>query len=82
LPSVSSPTTNFPSRSNESSGLRTEYFAAAQARRISTRAALVPYLIQDLRAAIDRQKEHPPDFQIEVANLTEIRPWLFPETSQ
>jgi predicted DNA-binding transcriptional regulator YafY len=57
--------------------LRTEYFAGAQARRISTRAALVPYLIQDLRAAIDPQKERPPDFQIEVANLAEIRPWLF-----
>jgi len=64
--------------------LRTEYFAGAQARRISTRAALVPYLIQDLRAAIDPQREHPPDFQIEVANLAEIRPWLFPgaDTSQ
>jgi hypothetical protein len=62
--------------------LRTEYVAGAQARRISTRAALVPYLIQDLRAAIDPQKEHPPDFQMEVANLAEIRPWLFSETFQ
>jgi hypothetical protein len=38
----------------------------------------VSYFIQDVRAAMDVKKQRPPDYQLAVANLDEVRPWLFP----
>jgi len=58
--------------------VRFENFGGTSARRQACRAALVPYLIQDLRAAIDPESQRPPDYQIAVANIEELRPWLFP----
>lgn len=58
--------------------VRFENFGGTSARRQTCRAALVAYLIQDLRAAIDPLRQRPPDYQIAVANTEELRPWLFP----
>jgi WYL domain-containing protein len=58
--------------------VRFEYFHSTAARKQSCRAALVPYLIQDLRAATDPATQRPPDYQLAVANIEELRPWLFP----
>ncbi len=58
--------------------IRFEYFNNTAARVDTCRGALVSYFIQDVRAAIDPAKQRPPDFQMAVANIEEVRPWLFP----
>lgn len=58
--------------------IRFEYFNNTAARVDTCRGALVSYFIQDVRAAIDPAKQRPPDFQMAVANIKEVRPWLFP----
>lgn len=58
--------------------VRCEYFDGTMARVQSCRGALVPYLIQELRLAVDVFKELPPDYQMAVENVDEVRKWLFP----
>lgn len=58
--------------------VRFEYFQGAASRIESCRGALVPYLIQDLRAATDPARQRPPDYQLAVTNFREVSPWLFP----
>lgn len=58
--------------------IRAEYMGAAAARRITCRAAMVQYVIQDLRIAVDLEKELPPSFQLAIANIKPIEGWLFP----
>lgn len=58
--------------------IRTEYFSSTSGRREICRGALVSYMIQDLRAAVDVHKQLPPDYQMAVENIKEVRPWLFP----
>lgn len=58
--------------------VRFENFSNTSSRRQTCRAALVAYLIQDVRAAADPERQRPPDYQIAVANIEELRPWLFP----
>jgi len=41
------------------------------------RAALVPYFIQDIRAAMDTQTQHAPEYLIAVENAREVSKWLF-----
>lgn len=53
-----------------------EYFADTAARTVSCRGALVNYFIQDMRAAIDIKSQHPPEFQLAIGNLMEIKRWL------
>lgn len=57
--------------------IRFEYFGNTAARIDTCRGALVPYFIQDVRAALDPETERPPDFQLAVENLHEVRPWVF-----
>lgn len=57
--------------------VRDEYFGGTMGRRLSVRACLAQYVIQDLRAAINSEKEMPPAFQIEVANREELKGLLF-----
>jgi hypothetical protein len=57
--------------------VRNEYFHGTAARRQSVRACLAQYVIQDLRAAIDAEKEVPPEYQMEVTNVVELEKWLF-----
>lgn len=57
--------------------VRLEYFANTSARVESCRAALVSYFIQDVRAATDIARQTPPDFQLAVENMEELRKWMF-----
>lgn len=41
------------------------------------RGALVNYFIQDIRAAITPTTQRPPDYQLAVENVSEIKQWLF-----
>ena len=57
--------------------VRNESFAGMMAIRAKVRACLVQYVIQDLRAAIDPVRQAPPEFQLEVANASALKPYLF-----
>lgn len=58
--------------------IRFEYFSNTSACVHTCRAALLPYFIQDMRAAIDPENQRPPDYQLAVQNLAEVMPWVFP----
>ncbi len=59
--------------------IRFEYFANTSARVVTCRGSLVNYLLQDIRAAIDVKTQRPPEYQIAVGNVEEVRPWMFPD---
>ncbi len=58
--------------------VRAEYFDGTASRVESCRGALVAYLVQDLRAAVDTEKQLPPDYQLAVATHEDVKRWLFP----
>lgn len=58
--------------------VRHEYFGGAVERVESSRGALVPYLLHEMRVAIDPAQQRPPDFLLAVRNAKEVRPWIFP----
>ncbi len=58
--------------------IRFEYFQNTSARVETCRGALVNYYIQDIRAATDTVKQKPPEYQLAVSNMDEVKPWLFP----
>jgi hypothetical protein len=49
-----------------------EYFPGARAMRLSIRECLAAYAIQDLRLALDAEKEAPPEFQLLVSNSRKL----------
>lgn len=55
-----------------------ELMAGKASRAIACRAALVHYVIQELRASLNPKKQIPPDYQIAVTNAADLKPWLFP----
>ncbi|MCA8024728.1 WYL domain-containing protein [Burkholderia cepacia] len=57
--------------------VRSEYFNGASARIESCRAALLKYMVQELMAATDIDRQMPPDYQMAVENTEECRQWLF-----
>lgn len=57
--------------------VRNEYFNGASARVESCRAALLNYMVQELMAATDVDRQMPPDYQLAVENTQECRQWLF-----
>lgn len=57
--------------------VRSEYFGGTMGRRLSVRACLAQYVIQDLRAAIDPENEVPPEFQVEITNAVQLEKSLF-----
>lgn len=57
--------------------VRGENFGGLENRRLPVRACLAQYVIQDLRAAIDPEKEIPPGFQIEITNAAQLEKTLF-----
>lgn len=57
--------------------VRSEYFDGTAARVLSCRGAMLPYLVQELRMALDVTKELPPEYQLAVENVEEVRKWLF-----
>ena len=58
--------------------VRFEYFNNTSARVETCRGALVAYLLQELRVALDPQRQRPPDYLLAVPNSKDIKPWLFP----
>lgn len=58
--------------------IRAEYFGRSTARVETVRAALVPYVIHELRAATDLMKQQPPEFQLHVSNIETLGKWLMP----
>lgn len=61
--------------------IRDEYFGGAVARRIRVRGALVNYLINDLRISVDAERQAPPEYQLQVLNLPDLRKYLFGQKS-
>lgn len=59
--------------------VRDELFEGTMAKSVNTRGCLVPYLIQEVRAAISVEQQ-PPEYQIEVSNLGDISCYLFTST--
>lgn len=57
--------------------VRNEYFNGASARVESCRAALLNYMVQELMAATDVDRQPPPDYQLAIENMEECRQWLF-----
>lgn len=57
--------------------VRNEYFNGASARVESCRVALLSYMLQELMAATDLDRQAPPDYQLAVENTEECRQWLF-----
>lgn len=62
----------------QQSVVRKEYFGSTAARVESCRGALLPYFVQDVRAAVDSKMQLPPDYQLAVDNPEDCRPWMFP----
>ncbi len=58
--------------------VRREFFAGTAARITTCRGPLVPYFIQELRAATDVERQLPPDYQLAIDNREECKEWLFP----
>lgn len=58
--------------------IRFEYFGGTSARVVTCRGALVGYFVQDACAATNVKRQQPPEFQLAVANIDEVSPWLFP----
>lgn len=57
--------------------IRFEHFDNTASLTQSCRAALVSYFIQDIKAAVDPTRQTPPDYQLAVENLDEVKAWLF-----
>ena len=55
-----------------------EYFKGASTRSVTERGALLPYLVHDLRAAVDLAREVPPSYQLAVAEPQTLTAWLLP----
>lgn len=58
--------------------IRSEYFDGTAVRVHSCRGAMLPYLVQELRLALDIDRDVPPEYQLAVENVEEVRKWLFP----
>ena len=58
--------------------VRDEMFRGAASRVEHCRGALLQYMLQELRVAVDPDKQRPPEYQLAVSNPKECKPWLFP----
>jgi hypothetical protein len=54
--------------------VRVEYTGGTSARVITRRAALVPYLLQAYRAALDAKEQRPPEFLLQVDEPERLPP--------
>lgn len=57
--------------------VRNECFNGTSARVERCRAALLNYMVQELMAATDLDRQIPPDYQLAVENVEDCRQWLF-----
>lgn len=62
---------------DQSNVIRLEYFANTSARVTICRGPLINYFIKDIGAAINLEKQKPPEYFLAVENVKEISPWLF-----
>jgi len=58
--------------------IQNECFNMMSSKVDSCRGALVGYYVQHIQAAVDIKNQCPPDYQIAVENISEIKQWLFP----
>ncbi|NIA00872.1 hypothetical protein F2P46_35015 [Massilia sp. CCM 8734] len=58
--------------------IRFEHFSGTASMTQTCRAALVRYFVQDVHAALDPLRQMPPEYQLAVDNIGEVRAWLFP----
>ena len=58
--------------------VRDEMFRGTAARVERCRGALLQYMLQELRVAVEPDKQCPPEYQLAVSNPKECKPWLFP----
>lgn len=57
--------------------VKAEYFGTSDSMRFQCRGALLHYLLQEARVAVDAEKERPPAFLLQVTNRQAIEPYLF-----
>lgn len=57
--------------------VRNEYFNGTSTRVERCRAALLNYMVQELMAATDLDRQAPPDYQLAVENMEDCSQWLF-----
>lgn len=57
--------------------VQNEYFSGSTERQLSVRACLTQYVIQDLRAATNPDRDIPPEFQMEIINAEQLKDVLF-----
>lgn len=57
--------------------IRREYMNGAAARVVRCRGAMVSYVLQELRVAVNPLVETPPSFQLALVDDKPVRPWLF-----
>jgi len=57
--------------------VRNEFFNGAASRVENCRAALLNYMVQEIIAATDVDRQVPPDYQLAVENIEELRQWMF-----
>jgi len=57
--------------------IRFEYFGNTAARVTTCRGPLVNYFIKEVGAAIDVEKQRPPEYFLAVQNVKEVSKWLF-----
>jgi len=60
--------------------IRREYMGTSKSRSVSCRAAMLNYVLQEMRAAIDVETELPPNYQLAILSLDQLRPWLYDAT--
>jgi hypothetical protein len=63
--------------SDQQQVVRNEMFSGRNSRSLLVRSCLVQYVIQDLKASSDPEREQPPEFQLEVGNSEELLSFLF-----
>jgi hypothetical protein len=63
--------------SDQAAVIKYEFFSGSTSRKLLIRSCLLQYVIQDIRAAIDCDKELPPEYQLAVLNLSDVKSYLF-----
>lgn len=54
-----------------------ENLGGQSSRVLKLRSCLVEYVLQDLRVAVDHQRQRPPEYQLAIADASRIERYLF-----
>ena len=57
-----------------------ELFGGSSDRFLRVRAALLPYVLLDMRVAVDTVRQAPPEYQLMVLKPSALKPYLFSQT--